>query len=486
MSNSLLRSGLSVLFVNLVTSCNGPLVNLSPLAVDTWPKTDNQVLASADAIRVTFSDSVVHASAQGLLSVSSVDGTASGDSTWSANTLIFMPVPGLSSGKRYRLEFNGQVTLTDGRQFTVSKEVPFFVGTSSNPMRLITFAPQDGASTTGSVPLVLTFDSPVDPTTFQTGFSLSPSTTTSRVWSADQKTVTITPTCSWTTATLYSWQLATSLESAQGVNLAAPVNHCFLTNADQLPPQIVSVVPGVWASSTWSAAGTDLNTLIKGDAFLVTTSKSVDLATLGTAFHLTPAIKGHLLAQNTTQYVYVPDEDLALGTAYTLQVSTDLQDTMGNAMTSAWLMPFTPQIPYLHVSEIDLIGMSSTPYTTLSQPNTFPLCLPSGVSSDQVVIKVVFSTPFSASDKAQFGVLSFCQTLFPTTGTSVPGSPTLVTVAFENSDKTAVLTYRGISVSGTGGVPDYYQVKIPGGTSGITASGQTLKQDVWIDFTTSS
>ncbi len=77
-------------------------------------------------MRVTFSSPVDRNSAQSLLSVSSVDGAAAGDLAWSGNTLAFTPVPALLPSKRYSLEYSGQVTLTDGRRFSVVKVVPFF------------------------------------------------------------------------------------------------------------------------------------------------------------------------------------------------------------------------------------------------------------------------------------------------------------------------------------------------------------------------
>jgi hypothetical protein len=472
-----------------VVGCHTPLVNLSPLEIETWPGSNNQVLTGGDTIRVSFSDPVDHSSTQGLLTVSSSDGTVSGDVSWSSETLVFAPVPALVPGKRYNLEFNGQVKASDGRTFSVAKEVPFFSVSTAPLVKIASFSPAHGASVGLAEPLSLTFSDPIDQATFEAGFSLSPSVTTTKSWSSDGLTVTITPVSAWATNTLYTWQIPSTVTSRRGIPMVGVQSDCYLTNADQSPPQIVSIVPALWVPvvSSWSPDGTNLSALVKGEALLVTTTKPVRLASLQSAFHLFPSVKGHFVAQDTNQYVWVFDEDFSPGATYVIQISTDLLDQGGLALQSPWTVTFTPNIPFLQVSSIGLTGVSTANYTTtqLNQSNYFPVCTPSGVAGSlQVAVKLTFSGTFSAADKAQFAILSFCQPLFPTSGISGLSSPTLVTVDATASNS-VILTYQGFSVNATAGAPDYYQIKVPGGLSGLkTSSGQSLKEDVWINFAT--
>jgi hypothetical protein len=472
----------------VLTGCS-PLVNLSQLEVKTWPSAENQVLAAGDTVRVSFSEAVDKPSAEPLLSVSSVDGVTPGDLSWSGRTLTFTPVPPLVPSKRYNLEFSGQVTLTDGRQFNVVKEVPFFSVSAASGLLLASYSPANGATTDLTTPLVLVFDQAVDPASFTQGFSLSPTATYTTAWSSDAKTVTITPQA-WTGNTLVSWQLSTSVKAATGVPLTASVSKTFLTNADQTLPAVISLVPAVSSGSNpvlWSAAGSDLNMLQKGDGLLLTVSEPVTSSSLSAALHLTPTVKGHWEAQNTTsapyEYVYVPEDDWTPGTAYSLQL-TGLQDASGNTR-QPYLASFTPAIPYLQVTGITLTGTSAANYgpADLSQPNIFPVCVPSGVSGAlQIAVTLQFSAPFSATDKTQFAVDSFCEPLFPTEGAPL-ATPTLVTISFL-SDSAVVLTYQGFSVA-TPSAPDYYRIRIPGGPAGLkTQAGNVLKEDVWLDFVT--
>ncbi len=480
----------SAALVCFVLAGCSPLVNLSKLDVKTWPAAENQVLAANDTVRVTFSENVDKSSAQALLSVSSVDGIVPGDLSWTGKTLTFTPVPPLTQAKRYNLEFTGLVTLSDNRQFNVVKEVPFFSVSAASGLFLTSYSPANGATAALTSPLVLVFDKAVDPASFTQGFSFSPTATYTVGWSSDAKTVTVTPQA-WTGNTLVSWQISRSVKSAAGVPLEASVSRTFLTNADQTPPAVVSLVPAVPAGSNpvvWSAAGGTLNTLQKGDGLLLTVSEPVTSSSLSAALHLTPTVKGHWEAQNTAsapyEYVYVPEDDWTPGTAYSLQL-TGLQDTSGNAQLP-YLASFTPAIPYLEVTGITLTGTSAATYgpADLSQSNVFPVCIPSGVSGAlQIAVTLQFSAPFSASDKVQFAD-SFCQPLFPTEGTAL-GTPTLVTVSFV-SDSVVVLTYQGFSVA-TPSAPDYYSIRIPGGPAGLkTQAGNVLKEDVWLDFVTGS
>jgi hypothetical protein len=482
-----MRASFSVLFL-LLASCS-PLADLSRFHVQTWPSSENQVLASGDTVRLTFSEAVDRPSAQALLSVSSIDGMTPGDLTWSGRTLTFTPIPALTPAKRYNLEFRGQVSLADGRVFPVVKEVPFFSVTGTSGLRLTSYSPANGATAAVTAPLVLVFDQAVAVNSFVPAFSVSPSVPYTAAWSPDATTVTVSPR-SWEGNTLVSWQLSTAVRSAAGVPLAATVNQSFLTNADQIPPAVVSLVPAVATGSNpvvWTAAGADLNAIQKDDGMLLRTSEPVTSSTLTASLRLTPAIKGHWETQSLTppcEYVFIPEDDWAPGTTYSLQL-TGLQDAAGNQQRP-YLAEFTPAISYLHVTGITLTGTSSATYgpSQLRQVNFFPVCVPSGVSGAlQIAVTLAFDAPFSAPDKTQFALMSFCEPLFPTEGAPL-GIPALVTVSFVD-DSTAVLTYQGYSVGSP--APDYYRIRIPGGPAGLkTRAGHVLKEDVWLDFVTGS
>jgi len=164
-------ASLWVVLVGLA-SCASPWVNLSKLGVSTWPDTPNQVLTPTDKIRVTFSAPVDHPSTQNLLNVTSADGVAMGDRVWQGDTLAWTPVATLTPGKRYTLEFSGQVRAADGRVFSQAIAVPFYSASDALPGVLRSFSPLDGASASVTVPLVLNFSAAMDPASFETGFSL--------------------------------------------------------------------------------------------------------------------------------------------------------------------------------------------------------------------------------------------------------------------------------------------------------------------------
>lgn len=476
----------------VLTGCSSALVDLSPFSVNTWPSQPNQVLAATDTVRVTFSSAVDRTTAQSLLTISSVDGVASGDLTWSGNTLSFTPVPALAPSKRYNLEYSGQVPLADGRRFNIVKEVPFFSENASPGLLLTSYRPASGATASLTSPLILSFNQAVDPESVIQGFSVSPTAVYTVVWSPDAKTVTVTPQ-TWPSSTVVSWRLSASVKSALGLPLVSSVSRTFITNADQDPPGIVSLVPAVAIGTgvvTWSAVSTSLNDLQNGDALLLTMSEPVSLPSLAGALHFTPSIKGHWDTQSDVapkyEYVFVPEDDWTSGTEYSLQLS-GVQDLAGNSLLASFLATFTPAVPRLTVTGVTLTGTSATVYeiSDLNKVNFFPACAPSGVSGAlQIAVTLAFSQPFSASDKVQFAQLSFCEPIFPNEGSTL-AKPSLVTVSF-SSDSTAVLTYQGFSV-GTASTPDYYRVRVPGGPAGLkTRAGSILKEDVWLNFTTGS
>jgi hypothetical protein len=465
-----------------------PLIDLSQLEVETWPSGENQVLAADDTIRLTFSKAVERSAAESLLSIASVDGIASGDLSWSGRTLVFRPVPELVAAKRYRLEFRGRVTLFDGRQFDVRREVPFFSVSAEPGLRVVGFSPANGASAAVASPLTLTFDAAVDAGSFTEGFTVSPSASYTTSWSADSRTVTVEP-LAWTGGNV-SWRLSTAVRSSSGVPLTAALSRSFQTNADQTPPMVMGLAPAAPLRidpMTWVAAGPDLNAIRTGDALLLTVSEPVSPRSLSSALRLTPSVKGHWETQRLVEpceYVFLPDENWVPGTAYSLQL-TGLEDDAGN-LQRPYLTAFTPAVPYQQVTAITLTGVSASVYgaESLGRPNVFPVCVPSGVAGAlQIAVTLAFSEPFSSSDRTQFATLPFCTVLFPTEGSLPP--PALVTVSFAD-DATVVLIYQGFS-AGSSAAPNYYRIRIPGGPGGLkTHSGSLLKEDTWLDFVAGS
>ena len=480
----------NLIWLGGLTACSMPLVDVSSLKIETWPSGYNQILARGDTIRLSFSEPVDRSSAQALLSVSSADGVVPGDMAWSGNTLIFSPVPELSPSRRYSLEYTGQVTLADGRRFDVAKEVPFFSVSASSGVLLTARSPADGATASVNEPILLTFSQSVDPISFIQGFTLSPTAASTVRWSVDGTTVTVEPR-GWPANALITWQLSTAVKSAAGLPLAVPARGTFVTNADQTPPSLVSLVSAVpvgTGTAVWTDSGGGLDTLRSGDGLLLTMSEPVSLSSLSSGFHLSPPLKGHWNAQRTQalpyEYVFVPEEAWRSGTRYEVQL-TGVQDLAENSL-SQYVAAFSPAIPYLRVESISLTGTSTVTCAAgdLNSVNQFPVCVPSGVAGAlQIAVTLAFSEVFSASDRARFAVVAFCEPLFPDEGATVP--PTLVTVSFMN-DKTAVLTYQGF-LTAVPSTPYYYRIRIPGGPAGLTTSaGNTLKEDVWLDFTTGS
>jgi hypothetical protein len=99
-----------------------------------------------------------------------------------------------------------------------------------------------------NAPVVLQFDTPIDPITAQIGFSMQTGGNTvpgNFTYSADDKTVTFTPVSPLTATTSYTVSYSAQITDATGAPLTNPGNFTFTsgTSSDTTAPQVTSVDP---------------------------------------------------------------------------------------------------------------------------------------------------------------------------------------------------------------------------------------------------
>src|ERR1700674_1214739 len=99
-----------------------------------------------------------------------------------------------------------------------------------------------------NAPVVLQFDTPIDPITAQTGFSMvsgSNAVTGNFTYSADDKTVTFTPANPLTASTSYTVSYSSQITDTTGTPLTNPGSFTFTsgTSSDTTAPQVTSVDP---------------------------------------------------------------------------------------------------------------------------------------------------------------------------------------------------------------------------------------------------
>jgi hypothetical protein len=396
------HAGSACLVALVLASC--ALIDLSGFPVSTYPSGADGVLESAEAVWVQFPEPVDHAVVEPLLTVTAAGQVLPGDLAWDSNRLIYTPVKPFEIGVRHILRLQGSVTTIAGRTFNETVLVPFYVGTDAPAPIISSVAPAEGAVVDILAPLTLGFSAPMDTALFGDSFSVSPATDFRVSWNAGRTAATISPVVRWEAEELYTWTVALGCKSETGIAVAHAWSGTFLVQADATYPAVLPPGRAVVSGALITPLPGGLSELLRGDSMVLRFSEDVDLATLETAFSLSPAVAGTLRRVSPGTFVFVPAEDWTMGQEYVLAISTDLEDLAGNPLRSPFRQVFTPAIPAQAVTEIDLAGtLSDAPvYHGAQLNNSIPWMLNwvAGAPPDDALVLTAtlhFSQPYDVA-----------------------------------------------------------------------------------------
>ncbi len=527
----LAASGTKLLYAALAASALAlsgcALINLLPFPITTMPATADQVLSSAPNVWVQFSAAVDEGEVQPLFSVTGTGGQAvPGDLSWQGNKLTFTPASPFERGVRYVLTLQGTVNVNDGRTFQENIIVPFYVGTNAGPPIIASITPASGSTVGQGASVSLAFSQPMSETSFQDGFSLSPSTAYSLSWNASATTVTIAPKAQWTAETLYSWTLSTSCTAKSGVPLDRQWSGTYLVQQGNAPTVIsvqpatvtltgstttVTLLPDTGAPDVSGGAATPAPSY--NNSLALVFSEDVNLPALESALSLSPAVAGTMQrvcsgltacaaipgapAQAGGIFVYTPSSDWTMSQQYVLTISTALTDLNGNPIASPYWLAFTPSIPVQSVSEIDVTGTitnnggaglaETSSAGALDNTTAYPLDWFTLANTPATGLSLTITIDFSVAyadashEAAMANAVSFAA-YYP----SGLSNPQVVQVNWTTPQK-LVITYTILTPSPTGvsGSPppqtNYYMLTIPAGASQSgTGAGSFLTNPVTV------
>jgi hypothetical protein len=194
---------------------------------------------------------------------------------------------------------------------------------------LISSTPANGAaSVSRTSPLTFAFSQAMNQASFGAAFSLNPSIsgTFSSAWSADGKTVVMTPSTSYANFASVTAQIASSATDVNGQPLNLPVSLAFSTQDTQGPILLA-------ADPTNNKTNVPTNSVLQ-----FTFDDLLDQTSAAAAFSILPAVTGgyavNLSASGKIVQVNFPG-GLAENTSYTCKFSTLLADVFGNKLSQS-------------------------------------------------------------------------------------------------------------------------------------------------------
>lgn len=263
-----------------------------------------------------------------------ITGTVSAIGTTGAS---FLPSSSLSNSKTYTVNISTGVTDTNGIALTSSYST-FFTTASAVPdvtaPTVTSTTPSNGAT---NIPItqaiLITFSKPINPATINgTNITLVQGVTSiaGTVYAAGSNGAVFQPTSSLGYNKVYTLTMTSGIkDTAATPNSLTNTTITFTTAPDSLSLSVASVSP--------AAASTNISPIA---GIIVTFNKAVDSATLISA-NITLTASGSLFPMvlsitpvGTSAVLILPNSPMANFTLHTLQLTSGIKDTLGNALTS--------------------------------------------------------------------------------------------------------------------------------------------------------
>jgi large repetitive protein len=342
----------------------------------------------------------------------------------------------------------GAVQYSFNTAYSTDTTGPVLTGTS--PVSGDTNIPLNG-NATGGTPVVLQFDSPIDPVTAQAGFSVTKGGTAvlgNFTFSTDDRTVTFTPISALTSSTSYTVNYTAQITDTTGSALTNPGSFSFTTGTagDSANPSVTAVDPQT------NTFGVGLNVTPH-----VTFSEPVNELTVPGNFNLyyqgfssiIPATV--TVAPNRLSATITPSAQLLPSTLYYLYICgyTNIAGNTGNCFQSYFYTGNSTDTNATTVTSINPInGQTGVPINTQVAATMSDDIDPTSVNNSSITVKQGSTTVAGTVTLATNG----------TTLTFVPSAPLSVSTlynvtvgGFKDTEGNAVTAFNSSFTTGTGG-----------------------------------
>jgi hypothetical protein len=257
----------------------------------------------------------------------------SSDST----TVYFSSIDTLKYNTTYSIKVPAGVNDNYGHQL----ESDFSSSFTATPFEVLSASPEDGTTNISpSTPVQFTLAGPVDTSTIQSAFTISPNAPGSfSYYSYNPTYLTFTPTNSYTFNTKYTVTLSTALKASDGTPLFAPYTLTFTT----MPFEVTYAYPSDGSTNVQPS-----------QSIAIAFSGAMDTSSIRSAFSISPSVAGYFSYSGSTEFMFTPTNAFAMGTTYTVTLSTAMKAQDGTHLPSAYSFSFSTspfQVSYTNPSD---------------------------------------------------------------------------------------------------------------------------------------
>ncbi len=409
------------------------------------------------------------------------------DYKWNGSTLSIKPSGGWQKGSTYTLSCNGTVTINTSK-VSVCIIRTFLYGMQSENLQFernnSILIPQETDS-----PLIFVFNKAIEQYSFIENFSLTPSEEKRISFSADGKTITVTPLNGWKYNNLYKWSFKEiKAEDSYIINLLE--EGTFEPFKDTSLPELTLICPVRQIPENLRQAGSSeyefLETIeLDGnvgekDPIGLIFSKPMNFDSVDRGFSITPSLSGYLKQMNSegTMFAYFPTEEYQIKQKYMVTLENSISDTHDINLFEEKSFFFTPIGNYIEIQQITLDGIPINISTSSGTDNSN---VPFSISKNsmdkyEVCTGIYFSTSIEMK-KRQEAVSNISLSLvFPLSSES----PVQTQIRWNANGTAVFITWENFTVESQN-VQSFYKLQINGNKGGISNSrGEYMENDVCV------
>lgn len=453
------------------------------------PSRYEEVLQPDQQPWIAFNVPVDRRSVEQLFSVRYYGEVVAGRYEWHGSRVLFIAEPGLISGRRYHMHFDGQFSDRSGRPHRGTILVPFyFASDDQQPPRIVSTSVEPGADLAPDSPLVMQFSVPMNRESVEQGLSLRPESEIRPDWNADATVLTLHPRKSWPHAVPMTLSLDAECHSAAGLPLERRYRLTVQVIANHSRPRVeaIEAIPAdVTAADPFAAAGVELRdrSEIPGprSAIRVTFSAPMEQEPTERAFLLSPTSAGTFHWPEPNVMVFVPAQIWRPEEEHLLAITDRASGRYGNRLEAEVSLRLQRPVASLEIQEIRLPEnptAAEIPNANKQEGETVPQPAVLTDMTDFAAVDITpglpphypytlvlkFSAPFD-TDRRKLGVLDSLSLTSALPG-SCPG-PFVVGYGWID-DLTLSVTFHEVRPSTAAG-RNYLILTVRGGPSGIAA-----------------
>jgi hypothetical protein len=337
-----------------------------------------------------------------------------------------------------------------------------------------------GIYAAGEKALELRFSRAMDRRSTENAFTLSGTGRRRVEWDDDDRVLRLITEESLEAWTVYRWNIGEGALSREGAPLVKAAGGQFVTDLDDIFPQVVRVLPltpgsGVISSlwGTWIPPADSLEAgLGPGQGIGIEFNKAMYGPGLLRSLSFSPAISGRIEQLSPFSMVFIPERDPEPGIIYTLTVPADTRDSGGMRMGKEYVQYFSADPPHLEILSIRTEGKAGGEFPLPENGASFPALV--NMARGRVLrCTLYFSQPFSSVAAVESVYRLNLSPFFP--GTLLPIS---LRSAEWLSDDRLCLEWEGLE-PGAVDEAHYYELTLPGGRNGIsTGNGAYFSGDI--------